>query len=68
MSATPYGQLGHWRDGAARNETQEREQAARLERRGRAVEQVETRAAYLDLLEVAPGYAPGAKGAIESGT
>jgi SAM-dependent methyltransferase len=55
MSATPYGQLGHWRDGVTLDEKQGREQAARLERRGRAAEQVETRAAYLDLLEIAPG-------------
>ncbi|HZO31712.1 MAG TPA: methyltransferase domain-containing protein [Chloroflexota bacterium] len=55
MSATPYGQLDNWRDGASLGETRGRERAASLELRGRAAEQIEIRAAYLDLLDVAPG-------------
>ena len=55
MSATPYGQLDNWRDGATLDETRGRERAASLELRGRAAEQIEIRAAYLDLLDIAPG-------------
>lgn len=55
MSAMPYGQFSSWRDPAGLDETRGREHATRLERRGRATQEVETRAAYLDLLEIAPG-------------
>jgi len=55
MSATPYGRLDNWRDGAALDEARGRERAASLELRGRAAEQIEMRAAYLDLLDIAPG-------------
>jgi hypothetical protein len=55
MSATPYGQRDTWHDAAGLDEARARGQAARLELRGRAAEEVETRAAYLDLLDIAPG-------------
>jgi ubiquinone/menaquinone biosynthesis C-methylase UbiE len=55
MSALPYGQLCNWRDPAGLDQTQGRVHADRLERRGRAAEEVETRAAYLDLLDIVPG-------------
>lgn len=55
MPATPYGRLDNWREGASLDEARGRELAASLELRARAVEQVEIRAAYLDLLGIAPG-------------
>jgi ubiquinone/menaquinone biosynthesis C-methylase UbiE len=55
MSATPYGQRDNWRDGAALDAARGRERAASLELRGSAAEQIEIRAAYLDLLDIAPG-------------
>ena len=55
MSTTPYGQLDNWRDAVGPEVARGRERAASLELRGRAAEQIEMRAAYLDLLDIVPG-------------
>ena len=55
MSEQQYGQLSYWRDTAGLDATVGRERADGLELRGRLADEIETRAAYLDLLGIAPG-------------
>ena len=55
MAAGDYGRLDQWRDTSGLDEDQARELAARLELRARAEDEVAARAAYLDLLGIAPG-------------
>jgi ubiquinone/menaquinone biosynthesis C-methylase UbiE len=55
MADEEYGELSLWRDTANIDEARARELVERLERRGRAEDEIAARAAYLDLLGVAPG-------------
>jgi ubiquinone/menaquinone biosynthesis C-methylase UbiE len=55
MAEQEYGQFDQWRDTSGIDEAEAREMAARLELRARAEDEVAARAAYLDLLAVAPG-------------
>lgn len=50
-----YGQLDWWRQTEQAAEAEVRAQADRIEQRGRNADEVATRAAYLDLLEIRPG-------------
>lgn len=52
---TDYGRQSMWRDTAAADAAQARELAGRLELRARAADEIEARAAYLDLLGVKEG-------------
>ena len=50
-----HGRFSHWRDTAEIDEAQARQLAARLELRAQGEDQIEARAAYLELLGVGPG-------------
>jgi ubiquinone/menaquinone biosynthesis C-methylase UbiE len=50
-----YGRQSHWRDTAGLDATKARELAGRLELRAKAQDEIEARAAYLDLLGVKAG-------------
>jgi len=50
-----YGQESLWRDTASADAEQARDLAARLERRGKAKDEIEARDTYLGLLDIAPG-------------
>lgn len=52
---TEYGRLDLFRDAASADRAKIDDLAARLERRGRAADEIAVRAAYLDLLAVRPG-------------
>ena len=52
---TEFGRLSAWRDTENLSETKAREQAARLEHRARAEDEVSSRNAYLDLLQIQAG-------------
>src|SRR3712207_3235320 len=51
----PYGRLDWWRQTDRAAEAAVRAQAERIEQRGRNADDVATREAYLDLLEIRPG-------------
>jgi SAM-dependent methyltransferase len=55
MAEVEYGRLSLWRDPASFDDALGRERAARLEFRGQAAEEIQTRAAYLDLVGIGPG-------------
>jgi SAM-dependent methyltransferase len=50
-----FGRLSAWRDTAGLDEGKAREQAARLELRAKAQDEVDARNSYLELLRVSPG-------------
>ena len=55
MAEQEYGRFDLWKDSAGYDEAKAREQAAHLERRAQSEDEVAARAAYLDLLGIAPG-------------
>src|SRR3954447_20969478 len=50
-----YGRFDQWSESAAIDAARMREMAAMLEQRGQVADEIATRAAYLDLLEIRPG-------------
>jgi SAM-dependent methyltransferase len=55
MAELDYGRFSLWRDPATFDDAKARQMADNLELRGRVDDEVATRAAYLDLLAIAPG-------------
>lgn len=55
MEDAGYGRHSRWRATAALDDGEARERAAGLERRGRSLDEIQIRAAYLDLLDLTPG-------------
>ena len=53
--AAEFGRLSAWRDTANLSESKAREQAARLEHRARAEDEISARDEYLGLLRISPG-------------